>query len=94
MSRHEHIEAHFLTCFVSLVIARILERRLKGKYSITKILDSLGKASCSHIQENHYLFDLFDVVLFDINKEMGIDLGQKYMSLKEIKKILRATKTS
>lgn len=33
LSRREHIEAHFLTCFVSLVIARLLERRLKGKYS-------------------------------------------------------------
>jgi transposase len=94
LSRQEHIEAHFLTCFISLVIARILERRLKGKYSITNILDSLGKASCSHIQENYYLFDLFDDVLFDIKEELGVDLGRKCMSLKEIKKILGATKIS
>nr|WP_199794642.1 hypothetical protein [Lentibacillus sp. Marseille-P4043] len=65
---------------------------MKGKYSITKILDSLGKASCSHIQGNYYLFDLFDDVLFDINKELDVDLGQKCLSLKEIKKVLGATK--
>ncbi|MCJ7843691.1 transposase, partial [Lederbergia sp. NSJ-179] len=63
LSRQEHIEAHFLTCFVSLVIARLLEHRLKGKHSISAILDSLKKASCSHIQENYYLFDHYDEVL-------------------------------
>lgn len=93
LSRKDHIEAHFLSCFVSLVIARLLEKRLNGKYSITTILDSLRKASCSHIQQNYYLLDTFDDVLADIKKELAIDLGQKYMSLKEIKKILGATKT-
>ncbi|MDQ0258120.1 transposase [Evansella vedderi] len=92
LSRQEHIEAHFLTCFVSLVIARILERRLKGKYSVTAILESLKKASCSHIQENYYLFDFYDEVLGDVKEELGIDLGQKCRSLGEIKKILGEVK--
>lgn len=87
LSRENHIEAHFLTCFVSLVIARLLEKRLKGKYSITTILESLKKASCSHIQGNYYLLDFYDDVLEDIKKEFAIDLGKKCMSLKEIKKI-------
>src|SRR5699024_4072886 len=94
LSRQEHIESHFLTCFVSLVIARLLERRLAGKYSVGSILESLKKASCSHLQENYYLLDTFDDVLMDIKEKLGIDLGQKYMSLKEIKKILGETKIS
>ncbi|WP_010532499.1 IS1634 family transposase [Lentibacillus jeotgali] len=94
LSRQEHIESHFLTCFVSLVIARLLERRLAGKYSVKSILESLQKASCSHLQENYYLLDTFDDVLMDIKEKLGIDLGQKYMSLKEIKKILGETKIS
>ncbi|WP_010529451.1 IS1634 family transposase [Lentibacillus jeotgali] len=92
LSRQEHIEAHFLTCFVSLVIARVLEQRLKGKYSVTAILDSLRKASCSHIQENYYLFDYNDEILSDIGQELGIDFGKKCMSLGEIKKILGKVK--
>jgi transposase len=92
LSREDHIEAHFLTCFVSLVIARLLEKRLKGKYSITAILNSLEKASCSHIQENYYLLDFYDEILEDINKELAIDLGEKCMTLKEIKKVLGTTK--
>ena len=33
----EHIEAHFLTCFVSLVILRLLEHKTERKYSSKKI---------------------------------------------------------
>ena len=29
----EHIEAHFLTCFVALTLMRILEMKLENKYS-------------------------------------------------------------
>uniref|UniRef100_UPI003BACE0D4 IS1634 family transposase n=2 Tax=Tepidibacillus infernus TaxID=1806172 RepID=UPI003BACE0D4 len=92
LSTQEHIEAHFLTCFVALVIARVLEHRLKGKYSITAMLESLRKASCSHIQDNYYLFDYYDEILTDIGKELDIEFGKKYMSLREIKKILGEVK--
>ena len=92
LSREEHIEAHFLTCFISLVIARILEKKLEGKYSVGKILNSLKQASCSHIKENYYLFDYYDDILEAIHTKMGIDLGRKYLSQKEIKKILADVK--
>jgi transposase len=92
LSTSEHIEAHFLICFVSLVIARVLEHRLKGKYSVTAILESLRKASCSYIQENYYLFDYYDEILADVGKELGINFGKKYMTLRDIKKILGETK--
>ncbi|HEX6923535.1 MAG TPA: IS1634 family transposase [Bacillales bacterium] len=92
LSIQEHIEAHFLTCFVSLVVARLLEQRLKGKYSVTALLESLRNASCSHIQGNYYLFDYFDEVLADIGKELDIDFKKKYRPLGEIKKILGEVK--
>ncbi len=92
LSLREHIDAHFLICFISLVIVRILEYRLKGKYSVSAILESLAKASCSYIQENYYLFDFNNDVLEDIGKELGIDFGKKIMTLGEIKKILGEVK--
>lgn len=92
LSTQEHIEAHFLTCFVSLVIARIVEYRMKMKYSVTAVLESLSKASCSHIQENYYLFNYYDDILADIGTELGIDFNRKFISLGEIKKILGEVK--
>ena len=88
----EHIEAHFLTCFVALTIARILENKLEQKYSVGRILDSLSKAECSLVQQNYYLFDYYDEVLKDIGLIMDIDFGKRIRTLGEIKKILAKTK--
>lgn len=40
---NEHIEAHFLTCFISLVMIRLLEKRTGGKYSAEQISTSLKR---------------------------------------------------
>lgn len=77
----EHIEAHFLTCFVALTIARILENKLERKYSIGTILESLSKAKCSLIQQNYYLFDYYDEVLKDIERVTDIDFGKRIRTL-------------
>lgn len=88
----EHIEAHFLTCFVALTIARILEMKLERKHSIGTILGSLSKASCSLVQQNYYLFDYYDEVLKDIGEVTNIDFGKRIRTLGEIKKVLADTK--
>lgn len=92
LSLKEHIDAHFLTCFISLVIVRILEYKLNYKYSATVILESLRKSSCSLNQENYYLFNFYNHTLKDIGQELGIDFSKKNMSLLDIKKILGDTK--
>jgi len=92
VSTESHIEAHFLTCFVSLVIARILEMKTKHKYSITKLLESLRKAECSYAQQNYYLFNYCDEILLEIGEKFNIDFTRRIRSLGEIKKILSGTK--
>ena len=94
LSNDDHIRAHFLICFVSLVIARLLEDRLEGKYSVTELLESLRKCECSKLEENIYLFNYYDDVLKDLGENLGIDYSKKYMRLNEIKKILAGTKTT
>lgn len=88
----EHIEGHFLTCFVALTLARILEMELNHKYSIGKMLDSLRKCECSHVQQNYYLFDYYDEVLSDIGSVVNIDFSKKIRTYAEMKKILGETK--
>jgi len=81
----EHINAHFLTCFIALLIARIVEMRLNGKYTIETITDTLRNVACSNIDQNHWLFDFSDTVTDDINAAFGTGFGRKTMTLKEIK---------
>ena len=92
VSREEHIEAHFLTCFVALTIARILEMKTAHKYSISRLLETLSRAECSHIQQNYYLFDFYDEALKDIGDCLQLDFSKKVLSLGDIKKILGSTK--
>lgn len=89
---NEHIEAHFLTCFVALTLSRILEMKLEHRYSTGRILESLSKSSCSLIQQNYYMFDYFDEVLKDIEDLMNIDFSKRVRTLGDIKQTLADTK--
>jgi len=93
VSTPDHIEAHFLICFVALVVARLLELTVNRKYSIGEMLKSLGKAECTYLQQNYYLFDYCDGILEDLGKVFGVDFAKRVRGLGEIKNILAAAKT-
>ena len=92
VSRHEHIESHFLTCFIALVLSRVLQHKLDKKYSVGKILESLSNCNCSQLENNYYVFSYYDEVLKDIGNVINIDFSKKYRRLQDIKKILAETK--
>jgi len=41
LSRDDRIKAHFITCFISMIIFRILEKRLKEKFTYGEIIETL-----------------------------------------------------
>ena len=88
----EHIEAHFLTCFIALTISRILEMKLEHKYSTGRIIDSLSRAECSLLQQNYYVFDYYDEVLKDIGNVTNIDFSKRIRTLGEIKQVIADSK--
>ena len=88
----EHMEAHFLICFVALTIARILELKMGRKYSIGKLLNSLSNAQCTLLQQNYYLFDYYDEILKEIGIVTDIDFSKRIRTLGDIKKMLADTK--
>lgn len=85
----EHIEAHFLTCFVALLITRILELKLENKYSPERIVNSLKNYTSSNIEHDVYLQSFCDDIIVDCGKIFNINLNRKYLYLSEIKKILK-----
>ena len=92
LSKRDHIEAHFLICFVSLVLARLLEKKLDREYSVHAILESLKRSSCSLVEQNIYLFDYYDEILKDLGQKLDIDFSKKYRTVKEIRQIMGASK--
>lgn len=94
LSREDRIQAHFLVCFVALVIARLLQRRLGWRHSVTAITESLSKSCCTRLEENWYVFDYIDDVTVSLKNDLGIDLTRKYLRLGDIKKILADSKNA
>lgn len=88
-STEEHIDAHFLICFVSLLIFRILEYKLQNKFTTRQIRDSLINLSCSHLTENCYLLDFRNDVIEELERIFNVDFSNKFMKKSEIKKFLQ-----
>jgi len=92
MSRKEHIEAHFLTCYIALVLIRVLQHKLDKKYSAGKILESLANCNCFNIQENIFQLTYYDTILKEIGNVLDINFALKNRTLDEIKKIFSNAK--
>lgn len=86
---NEHIEAHFLTCFVSLVILRLLEQKTNRKYSTEKIVDSLKKLTSSNIEHDIYMQNFRNEVLKDLELIYQVNLSKKYLTLSKILEIIK-----
>lgn len=83
--RNDHIEGHFLVCFVALLISRILENKLKGKHSIRSIQNSLKTATCREITSGIYSLNKQDIVFRDIEKAFGVSLDFQNVRIEQIK---------
>ncbi|MCR5236771.1 MAG: IS1634 family transposase [Lachnospiraceae bacterium] len=53
LQRDDRIEAHFLTCFISLMIYRILEKQLGEIYTCEEIISTLRKMDVREVKEGY-----------------------------------------
>ena len=84
----EHIEAHFLTCFIALVILRLIEYKTKRKFSTSSIINSLKNYNSNNLEHDIYFQNFTNDVIKDLSDIYNVDLSRKYLTLSEIKKIL------
>lgn len=92
VSREDRINAHVLTCFIALVILRLIQKKTAYQFSTEQIADCLKNISCSLESENIYLFNYRTHICDEIGKAFGIDFTRKRLRLHEIKNILATSK--
>ena len=92
-SKDEMIKAHFITCFLSLIVYRYLEKKLDEKYTAPEIIETLRAMDIK--QENHDSYspnyirtDLTD----DLHEKFGFRTDFEVMNIKNYKKIFNQTK--
>jgi hypothetical protein len=71
----------------------LIEIRLNHKYPLPRILETLRSVSCSHLDQNVYVFDHRDEITEKLNKVFGLNIGEKFMTLKDIKNNFARAKT-
>ncbi|MCI7208625.1 MAG: IS1634 family transposase [Clostridium sp.] len=85
----DHIDAHFLICFISLVIIRLLQYDINNKYTIKNILEKIKNFKCTHETGNIYKFIGYKPEIQYLNRKLQLKLDKKYDARENIKKILK-----
>jgi transposase len=93
VSRDDRIDAHFLTCFLALVIIRLIQKKLGGEYPVHQILEALRNISCSSESENLYLFDYRSDLSDALGEAFDVDFSRERLTRGEIKKYLGKAKS-
>lgn len=93
LSREDRIKAHFLTCFISLLIYRILEYRLNYKYTNTQIIDKLKEMNVYEEKGNGYSPSYVrDDLTDDLHEIFGFRTDYEIISYENFKKIFTQVK--
>jgi len=93
LQRDERIEAHFTTCFISLLIYRILEKRLGEQFTCHQIIRELREMKLLEIPHEGYIptytrTDFTDV----LHDAFGFRTDYQITKLSHMKKILKDSK--
>lgn len=89
----DHIKAHFLTCFISLVLYKYLEKKLKKHYSCENLISTLRNMNVREIVGKGYIpiytrTDITD----DLHESFGFRTDYGITAKKNMKKIKTASK--
>ena len=93
LKRDDRIKAHFTTCFLSLLIYRILENKLEHKYSPRNIINTLKEMNSLKIAGYGYkqVYQNTEITK-ELSKIFNININQDFISLKNMKKFLKDNK--
>ena len=87
------IQAHFMTCFLSLILFRYLEKALDYQYTCEEILTALREMNFLIIAGEGYIPTYTRTDLTDsLHKAFGFHTDYDIVSQKQMKKIFRDTK--
>lgn len=94
ITREEHMYAHYLSRYISLILTRLIQQKVDYAFPLERMLYSLRKCTCIHIEDNNYIQSYFDTVLDTIGHSIGVDFSKRYGTLCKIKENIAITKKS
>ena len=93
LSREDRIKAHFLTCYIALVIYRILEKKLDYNYSTSEILDCIRNMNVLEVKGDGYIPEYERTDLTDeLHEIFNFRTDYEIVNYKKYKKIFNQIK--
>lgn len=93
--REDRIKAHFLTCYISLLVYRLLEKKIGNNYTCNEILSTLRSMQATLLsKESGYIPSYRRTVLTDdLHKAFGFHTDYEFISKSAMRSIIKSTKT-
>ncbi|MBR5180587.1 MAG: IS1634 family transposase [Lachnospiraceae bacterium] len=91
--RDDRISAHFLICFLSLLIYRLLEKQLENKYTCEEILEKLKSIKFADIKGQGYMPTYIrDKLTDDLHKTCGFRTDYEFITKADMRTITKQSK--
>lgn len=93
--RDERIKAHFLICYISLLVYRLLEKKLGNAYTCNEILGTLRSMQVTLLsKESGYIPSYKRTDMTDeLHKVFGFHTDYEFISKSTMRSIIKSTKT-
>ena len=93
LQREDRISAHFLICFIALLVYRVLEKKLEGKYTTDQILSTLREYQFLKITGEGYIPTYTRTLLTDkLHDVFGFRTDYEINSTDKMRGIIKNTK--
>ena len=93
VSTEKAIKAHFLTCFIALLVYRILENQLNNKYTVTEIVNTLSEMKLTDIGEMGYIPSYTRTALTDaLHENAGFRTDTQIVKKSKLRSIIKSSK--
>lgn len=94
LSKDDRIMAHFMTCFIALMIYRVLEKKMDREYTCDQLISTLQNFNFFDANSHGFLpaytrTDLVD----ELHQKFGFNTAFEIIDNKKMKKIIRHTKS-
>jgi len=90
VSKKDHINAHFLTCFVALLFLRLIQLKTKHAYPAGQLLEALRRANGTRLQDGYFLFDYYSKPLECLGKAFNLRFDRRLLNKNDINKMKKS----
>ncbi|MBO5523371.1 MAG: IS1634 family transposase [Roseburia sp.] len=93
LREENRIKAHFLVCFLALIVYRLLEKKLNSKYTCETLLDTLKSMNFAEIQEQGFI-PLYkrEAVTDDLHEVCGFRTDYQFITKSKMRTIQKKSK--